>query len=224
MSFFNAFSRNNTVETSEFSSRTIPDCGWAAQDFLLAAGMVIFQLGTDKVVVVNDPTVRSWFLPRGRKDVGESLEQAALREAYEESGYRVQFLPLYTRTWAPSPPSDPDAHCRCNTEPIYMTITSYRARYGRNRLVRTAGEYLTSWYVGCINEDAVRETGTGMPDEQNYVSHLLNIEDAYNRLRGSERSVLLYAWCVYNETKRIVFGEQQTAQAAAAPRRTGSLA
>ena len=26
-----------------------------------------------------------WFFPRGRKDIGESLQQAALREAHEEA-------------------------------------------------------------------------------------------------------------------------------------------
>jgi 8-oxo-dGTP pyrophosphatase MutT (NUDIX family) len=48
------------------------------------AGMVIFQPSTHHVVVVEDEPSREWFLPKGRKDVGESLEQAAVREAYEE--------------------------------------------------------------------------------------------------------------------------------------------
>lgn len=51
---------------------------------MLAASMVIIQPSTGKVVVVNDTKRQSWFLPRGRKDVGENLEQCALREAYEE--------------------------------------------------------------------------------------------------------------------------------------------
>lgn len=54
-----------------------------ATDFLLGAGMAIIQPSTAKVVLVTDKRER-WFLPRGRKDKGESLEQTALREAYEE--------------------------------------------------------------------------------------------------------------------------------------------
>ena len=51
---------------------------------MLGAGMVLIQPSTNKVVLLYDPSRRYWFLPKGRKDVGESLEQAALREAYEE--------------------------------------------------------------------------------------------------------------------------------------------
>ena len=53
---------------------------------MLGAGMVIFQPSTHKVVVVYETEKQYWFLPRGRKDVGESLEQTALREASEEVG------------------------------------------------------------------------------------------------------------------------------------------
>jgi 8-oxo-dGTP pyrophosphatase MutT (NUDIX family) len=51
---------------------------------MLGAGMVVLQPETRRMVVVHDPRSGRWFLPKGRKDVGESLEQAALREAYEE--------------------------------------------------------------------------------------------------------------------------------------------
>ena len=58
---------------------------------MLGAGMVIIQPSTKKVVVLSEKAEASdgrvfhyWFLPKGRKDVGESLEQTALREAYEE--------------------------------------------------------------------------------------------------------------------------------------------
>ena len=53
-----------------------------SENFMLGAGAVIIQPSSGKVVVVQDGD--SWFLPKGRKDLGESIEQAALREAYEE--------------------------------------------------------------------------------------------------------------------------------------------
>lgn len=43
---------------------------------------MIIQPSTGKVVLVNNGN--DWFLPKGRKDQGESLEQAALREGFEE--------------------------------------------------------------------------------------------------------------------------------------------
>ena len=54
--------------------------------------MVIIQPSSGKVVLVNDTELGTWFLPRGRKDIGETLEQCALREAYEE----VRFLVIVT--------------------------------------------------------------------------------------------------------------------------------
>jgi 8-oxo-dGTP pyrophosphatase MutT (NUDIX family) len=58
---------------------------------MLGAGMVIIQPSTHKIVVIYETEKQYWFLPRGRKDVGESLEQAALREAYEEVGFYFHF-------------------------------------------------------------------------------------------------------------------------------------
>ena len=72
------------VPLSRDSSPGFPDGVYFASDFLLGAGMVILQPSTSKVVIVYDENSDYWFLPKGRKDVGESLEDAALREAYEE--------------------------------------------------------------------------------------------------------------------------------------------
>ena len=68
---------------SERSTAAVPNSIFHATDFVLGAGVVIIQPATAKVVLVTDKRER-WFLPKGRKDKGESLEQTALREAYEE--------------------------------------------------------------------------------------------------------------------------------------------
>lgn len=72
------------VNLGPLSSPAIPDSLIYASRFLLGVGMVIIQPSSGKVVLVNDPTEDHWFLPKGRKDMGETLEHAALREAYEE--------------------------------------------------------------------------------------------------------------------------------------------
>ena len=46
--------------------------------------MILIQENTHKIVVIYETRKKYWFFPRGRKDIGESLEQTALREAYEE--------------------------------------------------------------------------------------------------------------------------------------------
>ncbi|CAK5271518.1 unnamed protein product [Mycena citricolor] len=69
---------------STWSSAPVENSSWASNNFLLGAGMVVLQPSTMKVAIVYDSGRKTWFLPRGRKDIGESLEATALREAYEE--------------------------------------------------------------------------------------------------------------------------------------------
>jgi len=75
---------------TRYSTIGVADSAWSSRDFILGAGMIIIQKTTHKVMVLFDTQKRRWFFPRGRKDIGESLEEAALREAYEE--VRMLFL------------------------------------------------------------------------------------------------------------------------------------
>ncbi|KAI0056830.1 hypothetical protein BV25DRAFT_1813410 [Artomyces pyxidatus] len=161
---------------SESSSAGVGDSLWFAGDFQLAASTVILQPSSGKVVIVHDTEKKTWFLPRGRKDVGESLEQCALREAYEESGYRAEFLPLCLPSLAPTPQGTPRP--LTNTEPIYIT-THFCEPIRRSE---TGREYLAFYYVGQIPADAVREEKTGMSDEQAYVGMLVTEQEACARL------------------------------------------
>ena len=72
-----------THPLSERSTAAVPNSIFHATDFILGAGVVVIQPSTSKIVLVTDNRER-WFLPKGRKDKGETLEQTALREAYEE--------------------------------------------------------------------------------------------------------------------------------------------
>lgn len=141
--------------------------------------MVIIQPETEKIVMIKDTKLKIWFLPKGRKDVGESLEQTALREAYEEvcnpalnsklflafdaivhelkSGYRAEFLPLYIPTRAPtSPNAQNDGYYEPpNTEPIYVSVITWSPRKKRSGTMDNGGEYLSFYYVGKIPVDAV---------------------------------------------------------------------
>ncbi|KAH9957793.1 hypothetical protein BC827DRAFT_1223234 [Russula dissimulans] len=146
---------------SDNSTPSIPaSCFWT-NDFLLGASMVIIQPSSGKVVLVNDTARATWFLPRGRKDIGETLEQCALREAYEESGYRVEFLPLHLPTRAPVPPGQP-RHDLSVFEPVFVTTTDF-GPYHRYGQADTGGQYLTFYYVGQIPADAVRVIRERLP-------------------------------------------------------------
>ncbi|MDQ3663611.1 MAG: NUDIX hydrolase, partial [Actinomycetota bacterium] len=61
---------------------------------VVAAGVVAWRarkpaVGTE-VVVVHRPRYDDWSLPKGKLDAGETVAHAAVREAAEETGYRVR--------------------------------------------------------------------------------------------------------------------------------------
>ncbi len=48
----------------------------------------------DRILLVREPDDGGWSLPGGWADVGETASEAAVREVYEESGYRVRAVRL----------------------------------------------------------------------------------------------------------------------------------
>ncbi|KAJ3824573.1 hypothetical protein EV361DRAFT_912082 [Lentinula raphanica] len=185
---------------SPWSSPSIPDSGWACEDFMVGVGMVIIQPSTQKMVILYDHSKPGcFFLPRGRKDVGETLQEAALREAYEESGYEIEFLPLYKIHKQPIPPAERELALKPDTEPIYMTARKWGPRNRRGRLVDTGGEYFVSWFIGQIPDNPVHHKGVGMPDEQGFESFLIPFDEVVNCINPQEKPVVQYALHVYRQ-------------------------
>lgn len=61
----------------------------------VSAGGVVYRHGQDGeifVALVGRLRPRRWALPKGRPQIGESLEQTALREVGEETGLRVRIV------------------------------------------------------------------------------------------------------------------------------------
>lgn len=55
-----------------------------------SAGGVVIHDG--KVLVIHSPSRKSFNLPKGTIEANESIEQTALREVQEETGYRVRIV------------------------------------------------------------------------------------------------------------------------------------
>lgn len=62
----------------------------------IAAGLLVYRRAEDQIEVLlvhpsgNYNRRAPWSIPKGLVDEGESLEQAAVREAWEEAGVRIE--------------------------------------------------------------------------------------------------------------------------------------
>ncbi|KAG8753135.1 hypothetical protein FRC14_006383 [Serendipita sp. 396] len=195
------------------STELIMPTRWASGGFQLSAGCCMIQPSSGNVVVVYDTKRRTWFLPRGRKDVGETLEQAAFREGYEESGFRPEPLPLLLPHRQPESPEHKQArktdanpasvrHQLSTTEPVYITTipvppTGHRLGY----------EYTTFWYAAGLGVDAQRDEDTGMADEKTYIGKLISFEEALKVLGEPENYVVYFAYNQWLKTKELLENE-----------------
>ena len=89
--------RHPPLPLSRYSTIGMENSAWSSWDFILGAGMIVIQWNTHKVVVLFDTQKKRWFFPWGRKHIGESLEEATLREAYE--GVRMLFLAYFPQKY-----------------------------------------------------------------------------------------------------------------------------
>ncbi|EIN03540.1 hypothetical protein PUNSTDRAFT_123237 [Punctularia strigosozonata HHB-11173 SS5] len=90
-----------------------------------------------------------YLLPKGRKDRGESLEQTALRETYEETGYPCKLLPVDMVTRAPEP--------GVNTKDgvgLYVADCIEPFTITTRQIAERNMKYIF-WFVSCVDEDQI---------------------------------------------------------------------
>lgn len=124
-----------------------------ASEFVISCGTVTFDLTQAEVLLIRCRTSNECMLPKGRKNVGETLEATALRETWEETGYEATLLPLRNRTQATSG-SVNDSMSLTNTEPIYM---SHRNSNGLFKII--------FWYAATGDSTADEQQRPQQPNE-----------------------------------------------------------
>ena len=136
----------NHPAPTDTNSRTLH----LSSEFCVSCGSITFSPSTQKLLLIRCRKRDEVFLPKGRKDTDESLQAAAMRETYEETGYRITLLPVKSNTCATSPAADPDRAKRENVEPIAMT-----QRYDGVGILK-----VIFWFVGQGNSSDEPDLGT----------------------------------------------------------------
>lgn len=150
-----------------------------AGHFVISSGSTLFRreagTGELQLCILHQPRKQKYILPKGRKDYGETIEDACLRETYEETGFPCEFVPLRMATRA-TQPGDLTGHDASvvrdgMTEPVGVTVMDRGAKGGK----------LILWYVTRLKDGAVKVDGTQMASE-NYESQFIEARRAISLL------------------------------------------
>ncbi|KAK4162458.1 NUDIX hydrolase domain-like protein [Cladorrhinum sp. PSN259] len=76
---------------------------YPAHMFVMSCGCVVFDLGRGLVLIIYNTRLGIFQIPKGRRNIGESMIDAAFRETYEETGLRVERLAVTMSTRASLP-------------------------------------------------------------------------------------------------------------------------
>jgi 8-oxo-dGTP pyrophosphatase MutT (NUDIX family) len=113
-----------------------------------SAGAVLFHLSTRKICLVRLLERNEYLLAKGRRNLGETRQAAALREVVEETGYSCRILPVNMVTRNPSAieteniPDEPRLHTNA-CEPFALQV----------RHIAEGNIKLIWWYIAALNED-----------------------------------------------------------------------
>lgn len=149
-----------------------------SNDFVISCGTVTVDTSNAKVLIIRVRKTGEYLLPKGRKDIGETLEQTAIRETFEETGFQVKLLPLPLKTRATLPSHIAVESNRktpiLSTEPIAVT------QRVTNRHLKIIYWYAATGHSTAKQQENTQQDGEDFDAvwaEENEVSQLLSFDD-----------------------------------------------
>lgn len=151
---------------------------YTSEQFIESAGVVLIHRSSRKVCIIHDNHNGQWVLPKGRRNIDETYEDAATRETTEETGYLCDHLPVDMKSRAPSVGDDGDGvrNYRRVYAPFMVTI----------RHVGGGNVKIIWWYVAQINKRRVKTAG-----EQQYDAELLDFRTAIDKLSFADDQAVM---------------------------------
>ncbi|KAG5747067.1 hypothetical protein H9Q69_002478 [Fusarium xylarioides] len=77
------------MTTSHYQTET-----FTSENFVESAGTILFHLSTSQICIMHDRKRNEYILPKGRRNIGESRRDTAIRETTEETGIPCRLLPI----------------------------------------------------------------------------------------------------------------------------------
>jgi 8-oxo-dGTP pyrophosphatase MutT (NUDIX family) len=143
--------------------------GDSSSNFVLSSGTVSIDISESVVLALYYPQKKEFFLPKGRKNVGETLQAAAVRETMEESGYQCQLLEHNLQTQAPNLTPGP-----WTTEPIAI---HQRVTNGIRKII--------FWYLAQVNSSSLQMLNT-QEEGEDFEVHWISLDMASAKMTYEE--------------------------------------
>ena len=156
-----------------------PTTQHTSEHIVESAGAVLFRLSTHEICLLHLLSRDEYLLPKGRRNIGETIHQAAIREVREETGYqRVRLLPVKMGSRAPPAiETEPSAGDVLRVydgiqEPFMLQI---------RRLQSEGDVKLVWWFIAEVEEEEAASGATGSGEER-YEVHFCGYEEAVEKL------------------------------------------
>lgn len=161
---------------------------YTSEQFVESCGAILFDLTDSQnktVCLVHYHAKDEWLLAKGRRNCGESRHEAALREAFEETGYKAHLHPVTMRTRAPPidehehMPDEPRTYANL-TEPFMVTMRQLSDESAKDVKV-------IWWYIAALDKGFL-PSGSG---EEQFTPTFFPFEQALEKLSfPNDRMVL----------------------------------
>ncbi|KAK4539221.1 hypothetical protein LTR36_000876 [Oleoguttula mirabilis] len=155
---------NSPFRTEQFTS----------EHFVESAGVVLIHKSSRKVCLIHHRHEDQWLLPKGRRNLAESREEAATREAKEETGYACDILPISMKSRAPPTGDDDDG--------VHVYESVYEAFMVTLRHLDERDVKVIWWYVAAVDERAGKAAG----EQQSVEAVLVDFGAAVEQLTFAE--------------------------------------